>query len=244
MVGAPSQSTGSSAANRGTRRNEPRLRLESIWSTCLLYTSAQLSFHKPRIGIVSSTSGELSSESEMAQPAYWVEQARRTVHFERAMVSLGKLGTRRYLELGPGGVLCALGAECLSDSVLAQSALVPLLRSNGEEHRAFLQALGQLHIHGQSVDWDALLRPIKPRQVDVPTYPFERQRCWLDAPRRKEPAVAAPGICPLVHPLLSFALPLADSDGCVFAGLLSTQTDPWLLEHSIYSVPILSLIHI
>lgn len=199
---------------------------------------AQLSFHKPRIGIVSSTSGELSSESEMAQPAYWVEQARRTVHFERAMVSLGKLGTRRYVELGPRGVLCALGAECLSDSVLAQSALVPLLRGNGEEHRAFLQALGQLHIHGQSVDWDALLRPIAPRQVDVPTYPFERQRCWLEVPRHNEPPVTAPGICALAHPLLSFALPLADSDGFVFAGLLSTQTDPWLLEHSIYAVPI------
>lgn len=201
-------------------------------------TVAQLSFHKPRIGIVSSTSGELSSESEMAQPAYWVEQARRTVHFERAMVSLGKLGTRRYVELGPRGVLCALGAECLSDSVLAQSALVPLLRGNGEEHRAFLQALGQLHIHGQSVDWDALLRPIEPRQVDVPTYPFERQRCWLEVPRHNEPPVTAPGICALAHPLLSFALPLADSDGFVFAGLLSTQTDPWLLEHSIYAVPI------
>jgi len=44
-----------------------------------------------------------------------------------------------------------------------------------------LEALGRLWIHGVSVDWHAFNSRQRRRRVPLPTYPFERQRYWVEA---------------------------------------------------------------
>ena len=48
---------------------------------------------------------------------------------------------------------------------------------------AFFSALGRLWLAGVRFDWSAFYEPERRLRVPLPTYPFERQRHWIDAPR-------------------------------------------------------------
>ncbi|CAM5266555.1 Narbonolide/10-deoxymethynolide synthase PikA3, module 5 [Streptomyces fumanus] len=55
---------------------------------------------------------------------------------------------------------------------------VPSLRRDRPEPATLAAALGALHVHGIEVDWSAYFTA--PRaHLDLPTYPFQRERYWL-----------------------------------------------------------------
>ncbi|MEU6769685.1 beta-ketoacyl synthase N-terminal-like domain-containing protein, partial [Streptomyces sp. NPDC046759] len=155
-----------------------------------------LTFHAPRIPIVSNVTGRLSQEPsgyEGRTPAYWVRHVREAVRFADGVARLDQLGVRAYLELGPGGVLTSM-ARTGADS---GSLFVPALRARRPEPQALLAAVASLHVHGVEPDWDALFgggRGAR-RKVALPTYAFERQRYWLDGDTTS-PAVVATGRTP------------------------------------------------
>jgi amino acid adenylation domain-containing protein/non-ribosomal peptide synthase protein (TIGR01720 family) len=43
-----------------------------------------------------------------------------------------------------------------------------------------LTRLGRLWLHGHEIDWGDFYAREKPRRIPLPTYPFERQRYWID----------------------------------------------------------------
>ncbi|MFD8387130.1 type I polyketide synthase, partial [Streptomyces sp. NPDC059679] len=71
--------------------------------------------------------------------------------------------------------------------------------------------------------------------TDLPTYPFQHQRYWLNTPTHTGD-VTAVGLSEAGHPLLGAAIPLADSDGHLFTGRLSLHTHPWLADHAFVGV--------
>ena len=70
--------------------------------------------------------------------------------------------------------------------------ILPTLRSCYDERsdEAFLlETLGKLWITGYAVDWSSFYGEERRQRIPLPTYPFERQRVWLDAPpNRQAPA--------------------------------------------------------
>ncbi|WP_031112849.1 polyketide synthase dehydratase domain-containing protein, partial [Streptomyces sp. NRRL S-146] len=69
------------------------------------------------------------------------------------------------------------------------------------------------------------------RLVDLPTYPFQRERYWL-TPERPLDALGL-GLDPAGHPLLHASMELAGSDGLVLTGRLAVADQPWLADHTI-----------
>jgi acyl transferase domain-containing protein len=49
----------------------------------------------------------------------------------------------------------------------------------GERREAFLRTLATLYVRGAALDWRTLY-PRTGNDVELPTYPFQRVRCWLD----------------------------------------------------------------
>ncbi|NJP83015.1 polyketide synthase, partial [Streptomyces sp. AA8] len=107
---------------------------------------------------------------------------------------------------------------------------VPALRADRPEPHAIVTAVGRLHTHGVSPDWQALFPGA--RRVDLPTYAFQRERYWLDVPQAPGDVRAA-GLGAADHPLLGAAIATADSDGFLLTGLLSLESHPWLSDHAV-----------
>ncbi|MET0234834.1 MAG: SDR family NAD(P)-dependent oxidoreductase, partial [Kibdelosporangium sp.] len=135
---------------------------------------AGLSFGAARIPIVSTVSGQPAGP-EIGTPDYWVQQVRMPVRFAAGIGTLVARGTGFFLELGPGGSLAAAVSECAPG---AQSAAV--LPRDKPEVESLLAAAGQAYVAGAPMHWDGVFHGSDARRVELPTYPFERRRYWID----------------------------------------------------------------
>jgi acyl transferase domain-containing protein/NADP-dependent 3-hydroxy acid dehydrogenase YdfG/acyl carrier protein len=189
---------------------------------------AELTFMPPSIPIVSTVSGEVSGEP--ATPEYWVGQVRAAVRFADAVAGLHGYGVTRFLEVGPDGVLTAMAAE--SPTPDAEPVFIAALRRDHPEAETLVTALGRLHIAGGDVDWPRYFAGSGARQVDLPTYPFQRQRFWLGT-QGAGTDVASAGLVAAGHPWLAAATDLAGSGAVVLTGRMSVATDPWLADHAV-----------
>ncbi|RJQ83717.1 SDR family NAD(P)-dependent oxidoreductase [Amycolatopsis panacis] len=176
-----------------------------------------LTFHEPSIPVVSTV--ELGAD--LTDPEYWVRHVREPVRFADAVSALAGQGVSRYLEIGPDAVLSAMGPETVD------AVFIPTLRKNHDEPTAVVTALGALHTHGSTVDWDAFFGATG--TVDLPTYPFERRHFWLES--TPDADVASVGLTAAEHPLLGASVSVADGDGLLLTGRLSLATHPWLAGH-------------
>ncbi|AKT41198.1 hybrid non-ribosomal peptide synthetase/type I polyketide synthase [Chondromyces crocatus] len=141
----------------------------------------QTTLHAPRIPYVSNVSGTWITEGEATDPRYWAHHLRQTVRFGDGAATLLKLQDAILLEVGPGRTLGTLIRQQLAAS--ASQVVVGSLRhpQDGVPDRAFLlSTLGSLWLAGVSPSWHVLQEGTQRRRIPLPTYPFERQRYWID----------------------------------------------------------------
>ncbi|WP_212735701.1 type I polyketide synthase [Herbidospora galbida] len=174
-----------------------------------------LEFAEPAIPIVSDRTGHLGG---LDDPDHWVRHVREPIRFTDAVDTLLGDGIHTFVEIGPDAVLTAL---------LPDHDAHPTLRRDQPE--TLTRLLATLHTTGHQVDWHLPGTGV----ADLPTYPFQRERYWLNPPpTRRGPADTG-------HPLLSSVVDLAGDDGVVLTGRLSTRTHPWLADHVIAGTPLL-----
>ncbi|MFE2720718.1 acyltransferase domain-containing protein, partial [Streptomyces mirabilis] len=189
-----------------------------------------VTFHEPRIPVVSNITGELATTDDLRSPAYWVRHIREAVRFLDGVRFLETVGVTEWLELGPDGVLTAMAQECLTQDT---ATLTPLLRTTRPETLTFATALARTHLNGGNADWTAVFPG--GRRIDLPTYVFRRDRYWLTSTARDTDA-AGLGLTAADHPLLGAAVPVADRDTYLLTGRLSLTTHPWLADHALHGV--------
>ncbi|MET9445530.1 SDR family NAD(P)-dependent oxidoreductase, partial [Streptomyces sp. NPDC006610] len=189
-----------------------------------------LAFGQPGIAVLSTVSGALGED--LTDPGYWVRQVREPVRFADTIRVLEAEGVTRFLEVGPDGVLTGMARQSVTDD---RTVLTAASRRNRPEPETLVTALAQLHVTGVKVDWEAYFAGTGARRVDLPTYAFQRERYWVDAPQNLLGGglgdVTAAGLAEAGHPLLGAAVMLADSDGAVLTGRLSSAVQPWLVDH-------------
>ncbi|MEV4832855.1 type I polyketide synthase, partial [Micromonospora sp. NPDC049257] len=173
------------------------------------------------VPLVSTATGDLATDEELGSVGYWQGQVRGTVRFADAVAALAARGVTRFVEIGPDSVLTAMVADCVEDATA-----IPLQRRKREQVEAYAAGMAQAWTTGVDLDW-AAIHPTA-RQVDLPTYAFQRQHYWL-----YDPALVGAGLLAATHPLLDAAVPLANTDGVVFTGRWSLHTHPWLADHAV-----------
>ncbi|MBO3676551.1 type I polyketide synthase [Streptomyces sp. NEAU-YJ-81] len=191
--------------------------------------ASRLAYAPPRIPVVSNLTGSVAAPEELCSPEYWVRHARGAVRFLDGVRTLADEGVRTHLELGPDGVLTAMGQDCLPE---ADAAFVPSLRPGVQEDHAVLAGLAGLYVRGVRVDWDAMFAGSGARRVTLPTYAFQHEHYWLERAAGSGD-VGAVGLGEAGHPLLGAVVQLPETGGVQLSGRLSVRAQPWLGEHVI-----------
>ena len=193
-----------------------------------------LTYSEPEIPLVSNVTGELLTPEQAQDPSYWVSHAREPVRFADAIATLKAQGTTTYLELGPDPVLCAMARECLGKEQ-DKAAFIPTLREGRTEAEAVATAMSGAHVAGAKLDWGAFFKGTNAKRVPLPTYPFQRERYWLDSALNGSGDLAAAGQEAANHPMLGASVALMEDsgEGLLLTGRLSLATHPWLADNQI-----------
>ncbi|MGH7468365.1 MAG: SDR family NAD(P)-dependent oxidoreductase [Longimicrobiales bacterium] len=142
-----------------------------------------ITLRAPELPFASNVSGMWITAAEATDPNYWVRHLRNTVRFADGMAELLKQPNRALIEVGPGRTLTTLAR--LNASFGANHAAVQTMRHPDEvrsDVAYLLESVGRLWLKGQRIDWSALHRSER-RRIPLPTYSFERVRCWYDPGR-------------------------------------------------------------
>ncbi|MFG2896301.1 type I polyketide synthase [Streptomyces zaomyceticus] len=186
-----------------------------------------LTYHPPRIPVVSNVTGVLATTEQLTSPDYWATHIREAVRFHDGVRHLEDLGVTEYLEMGPDGVLTAMAQECLTHQA---GFSAPLLRSGRPEASTVAAALTGAILRGARPDWESYFPGA--RRTDLPTYSFDQGRYWLEGAATPGDAEGF-GLAAVGHPLLGAAVRVADRDAYLLTGRVSRRTHPWLDGHAV-----------
>jgi myxalamid-type polyketide synthase MxaE and MxaD len=169
---------------------------------------------------------------EALDAAYWGKNVREPVQFARAVESAFADGHRLYVEIAPHPVLSTNLVQCVASRADPGHVLFTLRRAK-DERLAMLQTLGNLYTHGLDVAFSAL-HPTGGRCVALPSYPWQRERYWIDletpSPADSPRSRASRG----THPLLGEAFSPSDRpDTHYWEQWVSVKALPYLDDHRV-----------
>lgn len=144
-----------------------------------------VSLQAPCRRIFSTVKGDWLSDADATDPGYWATHLREPVRFYDAVSKLWQDPSLGFLEVGPGNTLATLAGQN-PDRKNAAPSLSSLPHPAKEEssHRHLLDTAGRLWSHGWKTDWARLEErgTAHRRRIPLPTYPFQRERYWVEPP--------------------------------------------------------------
>jgi acyl transferase domain-containing protein/acyl carrier protein len=151
--------------------------------------ASQINYSPPRLKIVSNLTGKLADDA-IATPQYWVDHVSQAVQFAESMETLVQQKYKVFVEIGSQPILLGMGRRVVASPALTRSPLtkggwgesvwLPSLRRKKSDWQQMLSSLSQLYLQGAKIDWMGLAKDYPHRRVVLPTYPFQRQRYWID----------------------------------------------------------------
>jgi acyl transferase domain-containing protein/acyl-coenzyme A synthetase/AMP-(fatty) acid ligase/acyl carrier protein len=185
------------------------------------------------------TGGQLDTAELTAE--YWYRSLREPVRFEAATRALIAAGFEVFIEASSHPVL-AMAIEETAEQAdgggsAAVAAIGSLRREDGGSER-FARSLAEAHVAGLDVDWAGLYAGSGARQVDLPTYAFQRERYWIES-RASRGDLSGAGLGDVAHPLLKAAVAPAGREETIFTGSISLSAQPWLADHALAGAAIL-----
>jgi len=200
----------------------------------LMRVLAGVSPRRARVPMLSTVTGRILDGTEL-ETAYWVSNLRAPVLFSQAVEALAREEQPIFLEISPHPVLVPAIEEALARG--GKSVALPSLRREEEERAVMLGTLGRMYTMGHAVDWSRLF-PAGGRVVELPAYPWQRERYWgIEA---RSVAGAGLGRADGSHPLLGGHLELASVSGGEhsFQGELGLEYQPYLADHRMRGTPV------
>ncbi|BBD64381.1 beta-ketoacyl synthase [Nostoc commune NIES-4072] len=145
----------------------------------------KVKLNPPCIRFISNVTGTWITDAQATNPDYWCEHLRQTVRFSDGISLLLKQFEGVFLEVGPGRTLSTLTTQHL-DKNSKQQILTSLrhIQDQQSDVNFLLQTLGRLWLFGVEIDWSGFYTHEQRHRLPLPTYPFERQRYWIDAKKQ------------------------------------------------------------
>ena len=146
----------------------------------LPHLAAELAALKPQIPAIPfySTPRPGAPTDALLDAAYWVDNLRKPVQLKAAVQAMIADGIDTFIEVAPHPVLLSSLADIAADANAAVRTFAGPRRDEPEMRRV-LDLLAKLHVIGVPVAWKALADE-HARVLRLPTYPWQRERHWLE----------------------------------------------------------------
>ncbi|GAB1545334.1 hypothetical protein NUACC21_80100 [Scytonema sp. NUACC21] len=144
--------------------------------------AGEITYSPPQIPFISNLTGKPATV-EITTPRYWCEHLLQSVQFAASMEHLSEKEYRFFVEIGPKPILLGMGRNCLSALKTNSGETVhwlPSLQPGQSDWQQILQSLATLYVHGVKVNWSSFDQDYPRRRVELPTYPFQRRRYWVE----------------------------------------------------------------
>ncbi len=201
-----------------------------------------IQFRTPEIELISNVTAK---NAESMDATYWRQHIEQPVRFHESVTELRQSRNLVGIEIGPHPVMLGMAREAMDAGDPSRSNLraLPSMRRGQAEHKLLLQSLGEAFAAGCDVNWSAVGQQGAHRRVSLPSYPFRRERFWIDPPLASSKATVAvagrtaTGV-PSEHPLLGAGInsPLGIAQ---FETLVNFSSLPWLDDHRVGGVSVM-----
>ena len=142
-----------------------------------MVVASEITYNQPTIPLISNVTGARADNS-IATANYWVNHVHQPVKFAQSMETLHQEGYCVFLEIGAKPILLGMVRQCLPED---EVVCLPSLRANKSDWQQMLHSLGELYVRGVKVDWLGFDSDYPRNKVVLPTYPFQRQRYWIES---------------------------------------------------------------
>ncbi|MBN3876529.1 MULTISPECIES: type I polyketide synthase [unclassified Nostoc] len=145
----------------------------------------KVTLNPPKLPYISNLTGTWITVTQATNPDYYAQHLRSTVLFAQGVEKLLATPEQVLLEVGPGHTLATL-AKRHPDKAAAQTVLTSVRhpQEKQSDNHVLFTTLGQLWLAGVNIDWFGFYSHQEHHRLPLPTYPFERQRYWIDPPQK------------------------------------------------------------
>ncbi|MEH2435908.1 MAG: beta-ketoacyl synthase N-terminal-like domain-containing protein [Nostoc sp.] len=145
----------------------------------------KVTLNPPKLPYISNLTGTWITVTQATNPDYYAQHLRSTVLFAQGVDKLLATPEQVLLEVGPGHTLTTL-VKRHPDKAAAQTVLTSVRhpQEKQSDNHVLFTTLGQLWLAGVNIDWFGFYSHQEHYRLPLPTYPFERQRYWIDPPQK------------------------------------------------------------
>ncbi|MDF5729096.1 MAG: type I polyketide synthase [Rhizonema sp. PD38] len=147
--------------------------------------AASVTYAAPQIDLISNLTAERLTKKDIT-PEYWGRHLRECVRFADSLKTLHADGYEIFVEIGSKPTLLGMGRNCLPEGV---GVWLPSLRQGQDDWQQMLQSLGKLYTCGVPVDWSGFNSGYGQELISLPTYPWQRQRYWIETSAQRHQQV-------------------------------------------------------
>ncbi|NJR16078.1 MAG: SDR family NAD(P)-dependent oxidoreductase [Calothrix sp. CSU_2_0] len=199
--------------------------MESITSE-FMEVASSISYSQPQISIVSNLTGK-AIDIEIASAEYWCNHIRQTVQFAAGMRTLAEENCEIFIEIGAKPTLLSMGRICLNET--ENRIWLASLRFGQSDSQVMLSSLASLYILGIDINWQSFFGEEPHQRIILPTYPFQRQRYWVEKVMIRNQHQNF-----YQHPLLGDKLQLANSEKLYFQSQINQHQPRYLQQHRVF----------
>lgn len=141
---------------------------------------------KSSIPVFSTVLAEWVEDTSACDGLYWFRNLRDTVRFMPSIIEIAKDEHSVFVELSPHSILTTAVKRILAHANLPGKCFSSMRRDTQAE-RVLHEAAAGLYSYGVDLDWSRITSA--GQLTTLPSYPFDRRRCWLDLPERSRSTV-------------------------------------------------------
>lgn len=147
----------------------------------------KIKLNPPQIPFISNLTGTWITNEQATNPDYWAKHLRHPVRFATGIAELLQTSEQILLEVGPGRTLNTFAKQQTQDSIILSSMRHP--KDQQSDIAFLLNTLGRLWLAGVQIDWYSFSAQEQRQRIPLPTYPFERQKYWIEVQPEATPAI-------------------------------------------------------